>query len=179
MTLLAHPGKNWMTFFLTSHWHRTGCLPGWRAATAFSGNTVNVYTGTDRAGTGPSLKALGRHGPGFLGTSERVLWAQGALWRRKQEVRGSGGPASAASEFSLNPRTLPEWREPRRRSPHLDSPPGVLVRPEAPFPGSTGSAYHLPASSFTANQCLLFPGSLPFWVPFVLLCQGWSQFTQH
>lgn len=36
-------------FCFTSDWHLTGCLPGRQAAPAFSGNAVNVYTGTGRA----------------------------------------------------------------------------------------------------------------------------------
>lgn len=43
-------------YCFTSDWHLTGCLPRRQAAPAFSGNAVNVYTGTARA------QALGPRG---------------------------------------------------------------------------------------------------------------------
>ena len=44
-------------FCYASDWHLTGCPPGRQAAPAFSGNAVNVYTGTARAQAFEPLEA--------------------------------------------------------------------------------------------------------------------------
>lgn len=74
--LLAHPEKEKRSdlFFFTSDWHLTGCLPGWQVATAFSGNTVNVYTGDQHTGTDDSLSPFGSGIPRFCGVNEPILW---------------------------------------------------------------------------------------------------------
>lgn len=67
---------------------------GGRQLLPFSGNTVNVYTGTD-ACTGPIREPIGSCTPGSFGVCEPILWGQSALWREKLEVQGICGPAIA------------------------------------------------------------------------------------
>lgn len=69
-------------FCYTSDWHLTGCLPGRQAAPAFSGNAVNVYTGTARA---QAFQPVGSCSPGW-GVSEPLCKVRapsgGETWRR-------------------------------------------------------------------------------------------------
>lgn len=70
-------------FCFTSDWHLTGCLPGRQAAPAFSGNAVNVYTGTARA---QPLEPCWKLQPWFGGVSEPLCGVRapsgGETWRR-------------------------------------------------------------------------------------------------
>ncbi|XDA82779.1 hypothetical protein R6Z07F_012691 [Ovis aries] len=72
-------------FCFTSDWHLTGCLPGRQAAPAFSGNAVNVYTGTARA---QPLEPCWKLQPWFGGVQ-----AMGQeIYRTQRSLRQRTGP---------------------------------------------------------------------------------------
>ena len=77
-------------FCFTSDWHLTGCLPRRQAAPAFSGNAVNVYTGTARA---QALGLDGSCGPGLGG--ERASVGSERPLEGKRGGAGLCGPAAA------------------------------------------------------------------------------------